>query len=699
MSTRWGRREHHSVVKLDPAGAVVYRFTLPAARPRRLPPSDRMEAPTSPGSSDSLSNWQTTPGAWVPTSAGGYGNVFVIKLSPAGDRFVYATLLDNCKPGYPTATYAQAIAVDAQGSAYVTGTTKNPNFPITPGAYQAACGCATAPAVFVSKLSPDGSALPYSTLLESGESQPMYGQVLPVAIAIDPAGNVEVLSSPRPGPPSTVEIRRLSPDWTQLVSLASTSFPYATVRSATLDPQGNVLMTGTTAGEFVSTAGAFRGSDNGVVVAISKSYPATVTLSHSPGLPAGGPWWVTITGAGGSGWSAVNRTFPCAFAIPNTCSILVDTTGFGNLSGPVHYSISGFASFFAVARPDDGALLYSSALPYSVGGAAIAGDVNSGLVVLGWTPAPAQFGAVTRFVPDTASRPGILGIADSAAFNLSTTIAPGEALTLYGLNLRPPTAVSAAFDAHGRLPFALARTSVDFNGIPAPLLSVSDQQITVAAPFELRAGDLAGIRVSVNGQVSNVPQLQIDAAEPHFFTLPGASESAVVLNEDGSIDSGDHPAPGGSIVTVFVNGVGLITPFPQDGSAGQVGQAPVLPISVSYNIEYDIRYGRPPTPLELLYAGSRPWGAGRRAASQFSNASAPDTPHNSVTHQCGRPGDHCQCGVHAALSRRGRQRTPTIGSEAATIETWGGLRPRHPSNPVSCEVCRSSFWSRRSQPD
>jgi len=141
-----------SVVKLDPAGAVVYRFTLPAA-PSSPPAIGPDGSAYFTGSSDSLSNWQTTPGAWVPTSAGGYGNVFVIKPSPAGDRIVYATLLDNGKPGYPTATSAQAIAVDAQGFAYVTGTTKNPNFPITPGVYQAACGCATEPAVFVAKLS------------------------------------------------------------------------------------------------------------------------------------------------------------------------------------------------------------------------------------------------------------------------------------------------------------------------------------------------------------------------------------------------------------------------------------------------------------------------------------------------------------------------------------------------------------------
>src|SRR5436853_4789445 len=52
------------------------------------------------------------------------------------------------------------IAVDSAGSAYVTGDTDSPNFPVANGFQPANGGSADA---FVSKLNPNGTALAYST--------------------------------------------------------------------------------------------------------------------------------------------------------------------------------------------------------------------------------------------------------------------------------------------------------------------------------------------------------------------------------------------------------------------------------------------------------------------------------------------------------------------------------------------------------
>ncbi len=59
--------------------------------------------------------------------------------------------------------FGQGIAVDYLGNAYIAGTTASPNFPTTPGAYDANYNGDTDG--FVAKLSPDGSALVYSTFL------------------------------------------------------------------------------------------------------------------------------------------------------------------------------------------------------------------------------------------------------------------------------------------------------------------------------------------------------------------------------------------------------------------------------------------------------------------------------------------------------------------------------------------------------
>jgi len=81
--------------------------------------------------------------------------------------------------GGNTTDYGYAIAVDSSGSAYVTGLTTSPDFPITGGAYQTVCGpdpTDKAPpyvascnsgvwSVFVTKLNPAGTGLVYSTFL------------------------------------------------------------------------------------------------------------------------------------------------------------------------------------------------------------------------------------------------------------------------------------------------------------------------------------------------------------------------------------------------------------------------------------------------------------------------------------------------------------------------------------------------------
>src|ERR1035441_3638767 len=128
---------------------------------------------------------------------GGWASAFVTKFSPDGSSLVYSTYL-----GGNGADRGYAIAVDSSGSAYVTGLTYSPNFPITSGAFQTVCapipnnsGETIASSncnsqdwnVFVTKLNPAGTALAYSTFL-GGYGSWAQGW----AIAVDSAGRAYV---------------------------------------------------------------------------------------------------------------------------------------------------------------------------------------------------------------------------------------------------------------------------------------------------------------------------------------------------------------------------------------------------------------------------------------------------------------------------------------------------------------------------
>jgi hypothetical protein len=106
----------------------------------------------------------TTPGAY-DTSYNGDGDAFVAKLNAGGSGLTYSTFLGG--PGSQTTGYdaGAGIAVNDSGNAYVTGRTDSVLFPTTSGAYDTVSGGLGD--VFVSKFSPSGSSLAYSTFIGS----------------------------------------------------------------------------------------------------------------------------------------------------------------------------------------------------------------------------------------------------------------------------------------------------------------------------------------------------------------------------------------------------------------------------------------------------------------------------------------------------------------------------------------------------
>lgn len=123
-----------------------------------------------------------TVSADYPTSAGAYSRTvrakdcFVTKFDVAGTGIAYSTFL-----GGSGDDNSYSIAVDAAGSAYITGSTTSNDFPATAGAFQtkrrdnpntANTDC------FVAKLTPDGSNLMYATYL--GGKQPDVAKAITI---------------------------------------------------------------------------------------------------------------------------------------------------------------------------------------------------------------------------------------------------------------------------------------------------------------------------------------------------------------------------------------------------------------------------------------------------------------------------------------------------------------------------------------
>src|ERR1039458_8380207 len=135
---------------------------------------------------------------------------------------------------------------------------------------------------------------------------------------------------------------------------------------------------------------------------------------------------------------------------------------------------------------------------------------------------------------------------------------------------------------------------------------VQDAQINVVAPWSLSPGRKTEVCVSYNAVQTNCLNWPVVQTAPAVFTVDGIHAAA--LNQDGTLNSADNPAPLGSIVSVFATGLGPIAPPQANGTLVGVP----LPTNVlTVGVEADFTIGIPfgvavTTPFDVKYAGPAP---------------------------------------------------------------------------------------------
>ena len=161
--------------------------------------------------------------------------------------------------------YAEAIAVDADGNAYVAGVTNSPDFPFTVGTYPITGDAVTS--AFVTKLNPAGSAIEYTAYLG--------GAATAGGVAVNSAGELYVAGSTYgDGFPTTagalqaavagyadVFISKLSATGSELLYstfLGGSDQEDRCAPAIAVDSSGNAYITGSTlSDDFPTTPGAF----------------------------------------------------------------------------------------------------------------------------------------------------------------------------------------------------------------------------------------------------------------------------------------------------------------------------------------------------------------------------------------------------------------------------------------------------------
>jgi len=232
-------------------------------------------------------------------------DAFVAKLSADGASLIYSTYL-----GGSNQDVANGIAVDTFGSAYVTGGTLSPDFPVTPGSFNTLCGgdgeCGATynstglivENAFVAKLNAAGSNIVYSGFL--GE----YENVVGYAIAVDLNGNAYVTGQTGPNGTPTVTITppATGPPNFPIVNGAQTAFGGGTTDAflSQISATGSSILYSTYLGG--------ENEDTGYGVAVNNSGDAYLAgLSYSTAFPVTGTaLQATNAGAGDAFAAEVN---------------------------------------------------------------------------------------------------------------------------------------------------------------------------------------------------------------------------------------------------------------------------------------------------------------------------------------------------------------------------------------------------------
>ena len=138
-----------------------------------------------------------------------------------------------------------------------------------------------------------------------------------------------------------------------------------------------------------------------------------------------------------------------------------------------------------------------------------------------------------------------------------------------------PAAATPGVIQSGVLATNVAGVQVTFDGSPAPLLSVSAQEIDLVAPFELTGNSATTIQVQYNGVQSNPVKVAV---------TPVVLQILEVFNADGSINSQSNPAKAGSGMALYLSGVGQSNPPSQDGQVNAAPlAAPGMPVQLGTN--------------------------------------------------------------------------------------------------------------------
>jgi uncharacterized protein (TIGR03437 family) len=506
------------------------------------------------GAASAREEYPTTLGAFQPSAILSYcgagffafpcSHQYVTKIDSEGTRILYSTFVAGEHSDIPN-----AIAVDAEGYAYLTGTTSSREYPVTEAAFQTTNrsrippgfrGSVRAYNAYVTKVSPDGSSLVYSTYLGG------IGADAGMGIEVDGDGVATVVgaTSSRDFPGSPATHARCEPsdhDPDEMVNREPYPFLVRQAFATRISADGSEVSGTQLLRSAGSNATGLVLNDDGTVLMIGESDHPDLALTANaesahpePARTHTGVFLTRLT----LGHKEATPDIDCVLEAANL--EWVEGVPGGQLLSLFAANTGVRDEHFFSFGPDD--------------------------------LAPTMLGGVRVLFDDV---PGFL-----------LYVGPHQ------INVQTPVEVFARVNAKG-------------------LTSSEDALISTAGGSPPNIGS-PGVRmdIEVDNQIIHSRVLTRTQRSPTVFVQPdqlqlsctlgelnvsGGFPLGVVLNEDGSLHSCENPAEHGSKVSFFLTGAGVNPPGLREGG---LHSQPVVSLPVPVEVTVNRQ-----TPAEIEFAG------------------------------------------------------------------------------------------------
>lgn len=180
-----------------------------------------------------------------------------------------------------------------------------------------------------------------------------------------------------------------------------------------------------------------------------------------------------------------------------------------------------------------------------------------------------------------------IGVVNAASYQpITASLAPGELITLTGTGLYSGSGLDVA--PSGAFPTSLGGVSVTIDGTACAIYYVSSTQIAVTVPYEVATNTtgLANIQVTNNGKTSNVVQMYLTDAAPGAFSQNsnGLGLAAALHATSGQLITTANPAQPGEYISLYLTGLGTVTPPISDGAVGPTSTLSVADVNTAGNL-------------------------------------------------------------------------------------------------------------------